>query len=71
MCSKITGDIQFFLIMHIAHVSVLNILRPTAPCCTISGDQNGLKIKLKAGNDDSCVLLLSGLYSGTRSLPIG
>ena len=28
------------------------------------------KIKLKAGNDDSCVLFTSGLYSGTRSSPI-
>ena len=45
MCSKITGDIQFFLIMHTAHVSVLNILRPTAPCCTISEDQNQWKIR--------------------------
>ena len=71
MCSKITGDIQFFLIMHTAHVSVLNVLRPTAPCCTISEDQNQWKIKLKAGNDDSYVLFTSSLYNGTRSAPIG
>ena len=38
--------------MHIAHVLVLNNLRPTAPCCTISEDQNGWKIKLKAENDE-------------------
>ena len=52
MCSKITGDILFLLIMHIARVSLLNILRPTVPCCTISEDQNRWKIKVKAGNDD-------------------
>ena len=63
-------DNQFFLIIHTAHVSVFNILRPTAPCCTISEDQNRWKIKLKAGNDDSCVLFTSGLYSGMRSSPI-
>ena len=67
MCSKITGDIQFFLIMHTVHVLLLNILRSTAPCCTISEDQNQWKIKLKAGNDDSCVLFTSGLYSGMHS----
>ena len=70
MCSKITGDILFLLIMHIACVLLLNILRPTAPCCTISEDQNRWKIKVKAGNDDQYVLFTSGLYSTTYSLPI-
>ena len=51
MCLKITGDILFLLIMYIACVSLLNIVRPTAPCCTISEDQNRWKIKVKAGND--------------------
>ena len=69
MCSKITRDILFFLIMHTAHVFVLNILRPTVPCCSISEDQNRWKIKLKAGNDELYVLFTSwsGLYSDMRS----
>ena len=52
MCLKIIGDILFLLIMNIARVSLLNILRPTAPCCTVSEDQNRCKIEGKAGNDD-------------------
>ena len=72
MCSKINGNILFLLIMHIARVSLLNILRPTAPCCTISEDQNQWKNKVKAGNDDYSVYCLLQVCTAPRvPLPIG